>query len=138
MMGRAGSELHVISVTPTGGGTTESTDETLAGLTDTATVQVHNVTASSVAEGLVSTAAENGGLLVIGATRTRELRQWIFGGTPDRVIDLAAGAGVPVIVYAGESGIRRRIGDRLFPLYRYYRQLRSQRRPPSDEGIVDQ
>jgi amino acid transporter/nucleotide-binding universal stress UspA family protein len=139
MMGRAGSELHVISVTPTGGGgTTENTDETLAGLADTATVQVHNVTASSVAEGLVSTAAENGGLLVIGATRTRELRQWIFGGTPDRVIDLAAGAGVPVIVYAGESGIRRRIGDRLFPLYRYYRQLRSQRRPPSDEGIVDQ
>ncbi len=138
-MGKQGSDLHVISVTPTGkGGTAESTDATLAGLADTASTHVHDVTASSVADGLVSTAAENGGLLILGATRTRELKRWIFGSTPDRVIDLAANAGVPVLVYASESGMRQRIEDRLFPLYRYYKQLTSQRRPPRDDQIADQ
>lgn len=91
-----------------------------------------------LADGLVSTAAENGGLLILGATRTRELKRWVFGSTPDRVIDLAADAGVPVLVYASESGMRQRIEDRLFPLYRYYKQLTSQRRPPGDEQIADQ
>lgn len=138
-MGKQGSELHVISVAPTGeGGTSETADKTLEGLADSASVQVHNVTASNVAEGLVSTAAENGGILIIGATRTRELRRWVFGSTPDRVIDLAADANIPVLVYASESGIRRRIGDRLFPLYRYYKRLRSQRRPPSDDRPAEQ
>ena len=33
--------------------------------------------------------AENGGILVIGATRTRRRRRWVFGSTPDRVIELA-------------------------------------------------
>lgn len=137
-LGKGGSELHVISVTPSGeGGTAESADDTLAGLADAATIHVHNVTASTVADGLVSTAAENGGLLIIGATRTRELRRWVFGSTPDRVIGLAGEAGVPVLVYAGESGIRRRIGDRLFPFYRYYKQVTSRRYPPDQDQTRD-
>lgn len=44
----------------------------------------------------------------------------------------------PRLVYASESGMRQRIEDRLFPLYRYYKQLTSQRRPPGDEQIADQ
>ena len=77
-------------------------EETLAGLP--ASVTVHEVSADNVASGLVETAAETGGVLLIGATRTRLLRQWVFGSTPDRVIELAGDAGVPVLVYAGGDG----------------------------------
>ncbi|GAB3324721.1 amino acid permease [Haloplanus salinarum] len=118
-LGRNGAELHVISVDPNGGGgRAESADATVAGLSDTPEVQVHNVQAPTVAEGLVETAASNGGILVIGATRTRRLRRWVFGSTPDRVIDLADGAGVPVIVYAGARGVQGPIEDYLYPIYR--------------------
>ncbi|PSP65184.1 amino acid permease [Halobacteriales archaeon QH_8_64_26] len=129
-MGQQGTEVQVVSVTPTGdGGTEESVDSTMAGLSGTDHVEVHNVSAASVAEGLVSAAAENGGVLLIGATRTRRLRQWVFGSTPDRVIALAEDAGVPVFVYAGPTSVAGSIEDYLFPLYRYYRRLRRRRRP---------
>ena len=138
-MGKGGSDLHVINVTPSGeGGTAEDPEDTLAGLADSASVEVHNVTADSVAEGLVSTASENGGMLLIGATRTRNLKRWVFGSTPDRVIERAAQADVPVIVYASETGLSQRIGSWLFPLYRYYQQLRTQRRPTREETTIDQ
>ena len=118
-LGRNGAELHVISVDPNGGGgRAESADATVAGLSDAPEVQLHNVQAPTVAEGLVETAASNGGILVIGATRTRRLRRWVFGSTPDRVIDLADGAGVPVIVYAGARGVQGPIEDYLYPIYR--------------------
>ena len=118
-LGRNGAELHVVSVNPDGGGgRAESTDATVAGLSDAPEVQIHNVQAATVAEGLVETAASNGGILVIGATRTRRLRRWVFGSTPDRVIDLADGAGVPVIVYAGDRGVQGPIEDYLYPVYR--------------------
>jgi APA family basic amino acid/polyamine antiporter len=132
-MGERGTEVHVISVDPgEEGGTAETLDDTLGPLSGTDIVQVHNVTAPSVAEGLVSTAAENGGMLIIGATRTRRLRRWVLGSTPDRVIDLASDAGVPVIVYAGTTGLSDTLGDWLFPLYRYYRKLTSRSRPSAE------
>ena len=137
-MSREGTEIHVISVTPTGegGGTEESVESTMETLTDTESVSVHNVEAQSVAEGLVSRAADNGGVLLIGATRTRRLRQWVFGSTPDRVISLAAGAGVPVLVYAGDTGVAGSVEDYLFPLYRYYNRLtrgiRKEERPTKE------
>lgn len=136
-MGDAGSELHVISVEPgEEGGTAENLDDTLGPLSGSDVVQVHNVSAPNVAEGLVSTAKENGGMLIIGATRTRRLRRWVFGSTPDRVIDLAEERGVPVIVYAGTTGLTDTVGDWLFPLYRYYRKLtrRSRGTPESRSG----
>jgi len=119
-LGQSGAELHLVSVDPDGGGgRAESPEETVAGLSDAPDMQVHNVTASTVAEGLVDTAASNGGILVIGATRTRRLRRWVFGSTPDRVIDLADGAGVPVIVYAGPRGVHGPVEDYIYPIYRY-------------------
>jgi amino acid transporter/nucleotide-binding universal stress UspA family protein len=119
-LGQSGAELHVISVNPNGGGgRAESAEATVAGLSGAPGVQLHNVTAPAVAEGLVDTAASNGGILVIGATRTRRLRRWVFGSTPDRVIDLADGAGVPVIVYAGARGVHGPIEDYLYPIYRF-------------------
>ena len=118
-LGTNGSELHVISVDPDGGGgRAESPEATVAGLSAAPEVQVQNVRASTVAEGLVETAASNGGILVIGATRTRRLRRWVFGSTPDRVIDLADGAGVPVIVFAGARGVHGPFEDYLYPIYR--------------------
>jgi hypothetical protein len=76
----------------------------------------------------VSTAADNGGILVIGASRTRGLRRWVLGGTPDRVIDRAQDAGVPVIVYASETSVRGRAEDLLFPVYRYLAKFSTRNR----------
>ena len=135
-MGREGTEIHVVSVTPAGeGGTEESVESTMDALSEATNVEVHNVDAPSVAEGLVSTAAENGGVLLIGATRTRRLRQWVFGSTPDRVISLAEEAGVPVLVYAGTTSVAGSIEDFFFPLYRYYSRLRRTRGPSRGDRV---
>jgi len=129
-LGASGAEVHLISVDPEGGPRHKAEDpsETLTELADVESVQVHNVTAQSIAEGLVSTVAGNGGVLMIGASRDRRLRQWVFGSTPDRVVELAAGEGVPVIVYASAGGVPERIEDYLFPVYTYLRGLLSSAR----------
>lgn len=41
----------------------------------------------------------------------------------------ATEAGVPVIVYASATSVSGRVEDFLFPVYRYYKQLRAGRRP---------
>jgi APA family basic amino acid/polyamine antiporter len=129
-MGQEGAELHVISVTPKGGpGRPENAETTVAELTGAPSVQVHNLEAQTVADGLVEQAAANGGVLLIGATRTRRLRRWVFGSTPDNVIELAQGAGVPVLVYASPRGVHGPIEDYLYPIYRY---LTGERRSPAE------
>ena len=128
-MAEQGPEIHIINVTPAGGGgTAEDPEDTLNAL-PAESVEVHNVDAGTVAEGLVSTAAETGGILLIGASRTRRLRQWVLGSTPDRVIDLAGEMGIPVIVYASETRTRGQLEDFLFPVYRYFKKLRTADRP---------
>ncbi|MFB6180133.1 MAG: amino acid permease, partial [Halorientalis sp.] len=118
-MGQHGIAINVINVAPQGGGgRAETPDATLAGLAGAPEVHVQNLTAPTVADGLVETAAENGGILVIGATRTRRLRRWVFGSTPDRVITSADAAGVPVLVYADPRGIHGLVEDYIYPLYR--------------------
>ncbi|WP_380674498.1 amino acid permease [Salinigranum sp. GCM10025319] len=119
--------IHLISVEPTEGPAdkAEDPDETLDALEHTDSVEVHTVSAASVAEGLVSTARENGGALLIGASRDRRLRRWVFGSTPDRVIALA-GEGepeVPVLVYASATSVPKRIEAYLFPVYTYLRRV---------------
>ncbi|MFB6359817.1 MAG: amino acid permease [Halobacteriales archaeon] len=133
-LGQLGDEIHVISIDPVRGGVKEPVDETMAALSDVESVQVHNVSASTVADGLISVAVGNGGLLMIGATRDRRLRRWVFGSTPDRVIDIAREAGVPVLIYASSSGVSGRIEDYLYPVYRYlHRRLAD--RPPFSRFI---
>ncbi|WP_254530168.1 amino acid permease [Natrinema gelatinilyticum] len=133
-----GSSIHVINVSPTGQtGTAEDPADTLNALSATDSVAVHNVTADSVAEGLVTTAADNGGILIIGASRTRRLRQWILGSTPDRVIELAEDADVPVIVYASETTVRNVLEDLVFPLYRYFEKLRTPDREATVQSEAD-
>lgn len=89
---------------------------------------IAGVTAASYSE-FASIYAENGGVLFIGASRPRGLRRWVLGGTPDGVIDGAQDAGVPVIVYAGETTVRGRGEDLLFPVYRYLKRLGRRERP---------
>jgi amino acid transporter/nucleotide-binding universal stress UspA family protein len=127
-LGEQGAEVHVISVVPETGGTAEPVDETVSALSEIDSLHVHNVTADTVAEGLVSTTIGNGGLLVIGATRDRRLRRWVFGSTPDRTIDLARSSNVPVLIHASTSGVSGRIEEYLFPIYRYLRRHLGERR----------
>ena len=139
-LGRTGVDVHVVNVTPTGGGgTPEDVGETLAALSVEPTV--HEVSAPTVADGLVSTAAENGGALFIGATRDRRLRRWVLGTRPDRVIARAREAGVPVLVFASTQGVSGRFEDYLYPVYRYLRKLRRERRSrhlrPDDGAVAE-
>ena len=121
--GQQGAELHVISVDPERGGSEEDTASTVAEMEDVEDIIVHNVKGATVADGLVGKAAENGGILVIGASRDRRFRRWVFGSTPDRVVKRAREEGVPVLVYASSLDVPERIEDYLSPVYRYLRKF---------------
>ncbi|ODR81016.1 amino acid permease [Haladaptatus sp. W1] len=123
-LGKAGATVHVINVTPTGNnGTPEEMQETLDELPPDIAIERHEVTAESVADGVIDVAAENGGPLFIGASRTRLLKRWVLGSTPDQVIQRADAVGVPVIVYATPTGITGRLGEALTPLGRLTRRV---------------
>ncbi|WP_435154945.1 amino acid permease [Haladaptatus sp. DFWS20] len=132
-LGRSGTDVHVVNVTPGGeGGTAEDLDGTLSELGDVSSVQTHEGRADTVADGLVAAADEHNSVLVIGASRTRLLKRWVFGSTPDRVVSYAKIAGVPVIVCAHPTGVSGRLEDALFPLYRTLRKLRRDRRKETE------
>ncbi|WP_458205743.1 amino acid permease [Haladaptatus sp. NG-SE-30] len=136
-LGASGTDVHVVNVTPGGeGGTAENIEETLSELPDAVSVQSHEMATDTVAEGLVTAADDHGGVLVIGASRTRLLKRWVFGSTPDRVVELAEKAGVPVIVCASPTGVSGRLEDLLFPLYRTVSRIRRTRtkKPRSDSS----
>ncbi|MFC7131849.1 MULTISPECIES: amino acid permease [Salinibaculum] len=130
-LGSQGTEINLVSVSATQEGTPEDPGETLSRLSADVTTVVHKVTASSVADGLVATVSDEGGVLLIGASRDRRLRQWVFGSTPDQVIELADSAGVPVLIYSSSIGMRGQLEDWLFPVYRYLRKVfgRTRRQP---------
>jgi amino acid transporter/nucleotide-binding universal stress UspA family protein len=128
-LGQQGTRLHLINVSTDDKGTNEAAGTTLDALEGVETTQVHNVRAGSIADGLVETAAANGGVLIIGASRDRWLRQALFGSTPDEVIALAADRDVPVLVYASQTGVSGRLSERLFPVTRYLRKRLSRSNP---------
>ncbi|MDS0283437.1 amino acid permease [Haloarcula onubensis] len=121
-LGREGSDLHLINVSSSERGTDEMAGTTLDALAGVEETSVTNVFADSVASGLVETAADNGGVLVVGASRDRWLKQALFGSTPDEVVRLATERDVPVLVYASETGVRGQLNERLFPVVRYLRK----------------
>ena len=124
-LGRTGSVVHVVRVEPTGEhGTREAVETTLDALSDGVEVEVHELSADSVADGLVRVADEHDATLLVGATRTRELRRWLFGSTTDRVAAAARERDIPVLVYAAETGVMDRATEFLFPLYRWVTKLR--------------
>ena len=122
-LGQRGAEVHVISVSPEEGGSEEDPAPTVSEMEGVEDIVVHNVEGATVADGLVKKAAENGGVLVIGASRDRRFRRWVFGSTPDRVVERAREEGVPVLVYASSLDVPERIEDYLSPVYRYLRKL---------------
>ena len=115
-LARGGAAVGVVSVAPERGGTAEAVEA----FADPG-VEVTEREAETVADGLVDAAAETGGVLVIGASRDRRLSQLVLGSAPDRLVERAADAGVPVLIHAAPSGISGRIEDHLFPVYRYLR-----------------
>ena len=126
-LGLKGAVVNLVSVRPTGdSGTDEAVEETLDRLSESVERSVDEIEADFVATGLVDAARTNGGVLFLGATRTRGLRRWVFGGTPDRVIERADD--VPVVVYAHSTGAVGRVTELLFPVYRYVWKLTSQGR----------
>jgi len=94
-----GADIQIVSVTSAGEGTAEDHSETAAAFEEFE-VDVAEVEASTIADGLVEAAVVDGSVLVIGASRERRLSQWVFGNTPDRVIRRAKAADVPVPIYA--------------------------------------
>jgi nucleotide-binding universal stress UspA family protein len=116
-----GADVCIVSVTPRRSGSTEDPGETVSAF-EGLDVEVRSVAADTVAEGLVDVATADGGVLVIGASRDRRLRQWIFGSTPDNVVERATEERIPVLVYAKASGVPQRVEDYAFPVYRYLRR----------------
>ena len=136
-LGEQGLEVNVISVDPAGRGTSEDPAVTVSELSGVPDLHVYNVSAASIAEGLVSRVKADGGLLVIGASRDRRLRQWVFGSTPDAVVERAELDDVPVLIYASSPSVPERIEDYLFPVYRYLRKLRDSGGQRPDEDAVE-
>ena len=136
-LGEEGLGVNVISVDPAGEGTSEDPAETVSELNGVPDLHVYNVSAASIAEGLVTKTKEEGGVLVIGASRDRRLRQWVFGSTPDAVIERAELDDVPVLIYASSTSVPERIEDYLFPVYRYLNKLRGRPEKQPDERAVE-
>ena len=138
VLGQQGANVNVITVDPAGEEPPEDPATTVSELNGVEDLRVMNVEAGSIADGLVDTAADAGGLLVIGASRDRRFRQWVFGSTPDAVIQTARAADVPVIVYASRSGVYERFEDYLFPVYRFFRRLVRRRGATPDRSPLEQ
>ena len=110
-----GGDVTVVDVRPTGGsGTPEDPDPTLAAFVEGSDPTVLEVESDSIADALVDAAADRGGLLAIGAARTRGLSRHVFGSVPDRVVTRASERDVPVVVYASASGEFSRVTDLVF------------------------
>ena len=136
-LGTRGTNLNLVNVRPSGGsGTEEDIDESAGQLPSEVAVDSRTVDAATIAEGLVDVAREDGSVLMVGASRTRRLQQWILGSTPDRVVRRAAEEGVPVLVYAAAPGTTGWFTDRGFTAYRFVRKLfdRRQRTPRPSES----
>jgi len=124
-IGQQGVEINVINVEPAVAGRPENAETTIGNLTNAPSVQLQNRSAQTIASGLVAQAAANGGVLIIGASPSRRLRRRVFGSTPDNVIDLAEGAGVPVIVYASPRGVQSPVEDYYHTITRSLRRKRN-------------
>lgn len=113
-----------MNVRPSGeSGTEEDVGASENQLPSSVEVDARTVDAPTIADGLVDTARENGDVILVGASRTRRLQQWVLGSTPDRVVERASEAGVPVLVYAAAPGTTGWVTDRAFTVYRFVRKL---------------
>lgn len=138
VLGQQGADINIITVNPAGKEPPEDPAATVSELDGIENLRIQNIEAGTIADGLVDAVVESGGLLVIGASRDRRFRQWVFGSTPDAVIETARAADVPVIVYASQSGVYERFEDYLFPIYRFLRRLIQRRGATPDRNPLEQ
>jgi nucleotide-binding universal stress UspA family protein len=138
VLSQQGADINIITVNPAGEEPAEDPAATVSGLDGIEDLRIRTVEAGTIADGLVDTVVETGGLLVIGASRDRRFRQWVFGSTPDAVIETARAADVPVIVYASQSGVYERFEDYLFPIYRFLRRLIQRRGATPERSPLEQ
>ncbi|ADJ15552.1 amino acid permease [Halalkalicoccus jeotgali] len=125
LLARRGTTVHVVNVEPTGtSGTPEDLDRTLERFDDRDSVEVHAMQADDVADALIEVATDVGGPLVVGASRNRVFRRFVFGSNADKVVRRTANRDVPVLVYASETGLRGRVQSALFTPYRFLLKLR--------------
>lgn len=110
-MGAEESKIFLVSVNPESGGSEEDTGPSVEKLTENEDIEfeVQNVTADSVAEGLVEKAQENNSSLMIGATRDSVLRQRLAGSTPDRVAEMTYGSDVPILIYGKHDDLTTKL-----------------------------
>ncbi|MDL5363628.1 amino acid permease [Halalkalicoccus sp. NIPERK01] len=135
-----GTTVHVVNVEPTGtSGTPEDVGRTIERFDERDSVEVHTVASDDVADALVDVATDVGGPLLVGASRNRVFRRFVFGSNADRVVRRSAGLDLPVLVYASETGIRGRLRSALFTPYRYFLKLGrgSRRRGQSADETAD-
>jgi APA family basic amino acid/polyamine antiporter len=121
-----GTRVNVVDAEPSGrSGTPEDLGETLAAFDESAAVEVHDTVTDDIADTLVEVAAETNSVLLVGASRNRALKRWVFGSTADRVIRRANQRDVPVLVYARSTGLPGRVESALFTPYRYVLKARA-------------
>lgn len=115
-----GTTVHVVNVVPTGGaGTGEDVQQTLSKFDERDQVEVHRIDSDNIAESLVDVAVEAGGPLLVGASRNRVFRRYIFGGVADEVITHSNERHVPTVVYASQTDLSGLAESALFTTYRY-------------------
>lgn len=121
-----GTTVHVVNVTPTGGeGTSEDTERTLARFDDREAVEVHRLESDDISESLADVATEVGGSLLVGASRNRVFKRYVFGGVADSVIDRSTDRRIPTVIYASQTGLGGRVQSAVFAAYRYLLKSRS-------------
>lgn len=117
--------IHVVDVAPTGSsGTPEDHSETLAAFGD-GNAELHETATDDIATALIEVAEATDSILVVGASRNRFLKRWVFGSIADRVVERARERNVPVIVYASSTGLSSRIESALFTPYRFLLKARA-------------
>jgi basic amino acid/polyamine antiporter, APA family len=124
LLANRGTTIHIVNVEPTGeSGTAEDIDQTLERFDEQDSIQVHTIEADEVADALIEVATDVGSPLLVGASRNRVFRRFVFGSNADKVVKRSLQRSIPVLVYASETGLRGRIESTLFTPYRYLLKL---------------
>ncbi|KYH24843.1 putative fructoselysine transporter [Halalkalicoccus paucihalophilus] len=124
LLAHRGTTVHVVNVEPTGtSGTAEDVERTLERFDDRDRVKVHTTESEEIADALIDVATAVDGPLLVGASRNRVFRRFVFGSNADKVVQRASDLDFPVLVYASETGLRGQLQSALFTPYRYFLKL---------------
>lgn len=110
-MGSRDSKIFLVSVNPEGGGSKEDVSESVDSLTNGEDIEfeIQEISADSVAQGLVEQAKKNNSSLMIGATRDSVLRTTLTGSTPDRVSELSYKEDAPLLIYGKHDDLTTKL-----------------------------